>query len=106
MAGKLRPVVGNTEMKKILMKVVLLVAQSSFFTIIIGYLVFRSQWIVLPVFLAIATLMTFKCGNCHSSFQNNRVYNKLRLLKFYNTEILDQCPVCRMPMYSQHKPLE
>jgi hypothetical protein len=85
-------------MKRVLIKAVLVVAQSSLITIMLGYILFRTQWVVVPAFAAIAILMFIRCSQCGASFRDERVYSKLKVLKFYDTKIIDDCPVCHRPM--------
>jgi hypothetical protein len=85
--------------KRLIAKAGLVVAQASWIVILVGYLVFRSGWVVLPGFVSIAYLMTLRCSQCLTSFQDRRVYERFRLLKFYDTRIVDACPVCHKPMF-------
>jgi hypothetical protein len=85
-------------MRDRVIKAALMVAQASFFIIIIGYILLRTQWVVLPGFIAVAILMASKCSRCGTSFKDQRVYSKFKLLKFYDTKIVDDCPVCHRPM--------
>ncbi len=85
--------------KRLMARAGLIVAQASWIVILLGYLVFRSGWVVLPGFVSIAYLMTLRCSRCLTSFQDRRIYDRLRLMKFYDTRIVDDCPVCRKPMF-------
>jgi len=85
-------------MQRLFIKAALMVVQASFFIVTLGYILLRSQWVVLPGFLAVAILMASKCSRCGTSFKDQRVYSKFKLLKFYNTKLVDDCPVCHHPM--------
>lgn len=85
-------------MNRLLLKAVLVVAQSSLITIMLGYVLFRTQWVIVPAFVAIAMLMFSKCSRCGVLFRDKRVYSQLKVLKFYDTEMIDDCPVCHKPM--------
>ena len=54
-------------------KTALIVAQSSWLTVLGGYILIRSQWVVLPCFIAIVILMTLKCRRCETSFTDDRI---------------------------------
>lgn len=86
-------------LKRLAVKAVLIVAQGSWIVTLIGYLIFRSGWVVAPAMLSIAILIFLKCSQCGTSFQDNRISQKARLLKFYDTTIINECPVCRKPMF-------
>lgn len=86
-------------LKRLSVKAVLIVAQGSWIVTLIGYLIFRSGWVVAPAMLSIAILILVKCSRCGTSFQDDRINQKARLIKFYDTSIIDECPVCRKPMF-------
>ena len=85
--------------KRLIAKAALVVAQASWITILAGFLIFRSGWVILPGFVSIAFLMTLRCSQCRASFQDRRIYDRFRLMKFYDTRIVDDCPVCHRPMF-------
>lgn len=78
---------------------ILMVAQASTIIILLGYLIFRSQWVVVPAFVTISILMGLRCMSCKTSFRNPEIYKHLKPLKFYDTEIVDKCPVCHKEMF-------
>jgi hypothetical protein len=86
-------------LKRLSVKAVLIVAQGSWIVTLIGYLIFRSGWVVAPAMLSIAILIFVRCSRCGTSFQDDRINQKARLIKFYDTSIIDECPVCRKPMF-------
>lgn len=86
-------------MKRFIAKAALIGAQSSTWTVIVGYLVFRSPLVVVPGALSIIILINLKCGICKTSFQDERIYSKAKLMKFYDTKIIDECPVCGSAMF-------
>jgi hypothetical protein len=83
-------------------KIALVGAQSSTITILIGYLLLRSQWVIVPGLMSVAILMMVRCRHCDASFREERIYKHMRLLKFYDTRIIDSCPVCGHPMLGEH----
>ncbi len=88
-------------MRQILLKLLLVLVQSSTLTVLLGYLIFRSQLVVIPAFLSIVVLMNLRCSVCGTSFQDEKIYKRLKLIKFYDTKIIDSCPVCNNPMYKK-----
>ena len=89
--------------REILVKALLILAQSSPWTILIGYLIFRSQWVVLPAFMAIAVLilMNIRCDFCKTSLTDEKIYKHFRLIKFFDTKFVDDCPVCHHRMFGE-----
>lgn len=85
---------------RLCVKWVLIIAQSSAIMVLLGYLIFKSQWVVVPAFISISLLMSLKCNNCKTSFMDPKIYNHLKLLKFYDTKIIDRCPVCKKAMFN------
>jgi hypothetical protein len=85
-------------MRRVLAKSALGVAQASSFVILLGYLVTRSQLVVVPAFIAVAYLLTVKCEHCGTSFTDSRMNQRFRLLRFWDVSIIDCCPVCQHGM--------
>lgn len=86
-------------LKRLAVKAVLIVAQGSWIVTMIGYLIFRSGWVVAAGLLSIAILIFLKCSQCGTPLGDDRISQKARLLKFYDTSIIDECPVCRKAMF-------
>ena len=76
----------------------LAMAQSTPFTIGLGYLAFRTAWVAAPAMLGMLFLMTIRCRHCRSRFVDDRILQRLSVWKFFDTRILDECPVCSHPM--------
>jgi hypothetical protein len=84
---------------RLFVKSILIIAQASTMIILLGYLITRSQLVVIPAFVTIFLLMRLKCMNCKTSFMSPEVYKHLNPLKFYDTTIIDRCPVCQQAMF-------
>lgn len=82
-------------------KLVLAAAQASWLMTVGGYLIFRTQWVVLPGFLSIACLMVMRCNACSTPFTDHRIYDRFNLVRFWKTRIVDECPVCSRKMFPQ-----
>jgi hypothetical protein len=85
-------------MRRLALKIVVMVAQSSTFTVMLGYIITKSQWVVVPGFVAITILIFGRCASCGTPFQDPRICSKMKLMKFYDTSMVDQCPGCQKPM--------
>ena len=85
-------------MKRLLAKSALGVVQASSLIVLVGYLVTRSQLVVVPAFIAGAYLLALKCQHCGTSFANGQVNRRLSLLRFWDVSIIDRCPVCQHRM--------
>ena len=85
-------------LKRLPFKTVLIVAQGSWIITLVGFLIFRSEWVVVPAMLSIGTLMFLRCSQCGTSVADSRINQRLRLMKFYDTSLIDECPVCQKPM--------
>lgn len=77
-----------------LLKAILFVAQASPVLLIFEYIAFRTSFAFVAALLSIGMLIFSRCRHCHTSFQNPRIYEKLHVLKFWDTRIVDQCPIC------------
>lgn len=84
---------------RLFVKLILIIAQASTITILLGYIITRSQWVVAPAFLAISILMNLRCRSCKTSFKSSEIYKYLKLMKFYDTNIIDNCPICHKKMF-------
>ena len=56
-------------------------------------------YMIIPLFVAIFTLMSQKCLNCNTSFQDNRINRAMKMWPLFDTKILDECPVCHHEMF-------
>lgn len=101
MAVRSPPRVRNSMAIKLLAKIAVIVAQSSWLTVLLGYILFRTQWVVLPAAVSIVVLMILRCSSCGTSFQDERIYQRFRLLRFYDSRIINNCPVCHNPMFGK-----
>jgi hypothetical protein len=81
-------------------KFILATGQATWLIVLGGYLLFRTQWVVLPSFVAIVLLMMMRCRACSTPFTDERVYRHFKLLRFWSTRIIDRCPVCSRKMFS------
>jgi hypothetical protein len=84
--------------RKITAKIVLATAQASWLIILIGYLLLRSQWVVLPGFATITCLLFMRCRACSTPMSDERIYRHFKLMHFWDTRIIDECPVCSRSM--------
>jgi hypothetical protein len=82
-------------------KVILATAQASWLIVLGGYLLLRTQWVVLPSFLSVIALMKSRCSYCLTPFTDERVYQKFKLLRFWDTGIIEECPVCSHEMFER-----
>ena len=55
-------------MRRLALKIVVMVAQSSTFTVMLGYIITKSQWVVVPGFVAITILIFGRCASCGTPF--------------------------------------
>jgi hypothetical protein len=83
-----------------LAKTVLTTGQATWLIVLGGYILFRTQWVVLPSFVAIVILMRMQCKACSTPFTNERVYRHFKLLRFWDTRIIDRCPICSGKMFN------
>ena len=58
----------------------------------------RTEWVVLPGVVAIVILTRMRCGTCSTSFGDERLNSRLKLLRFWYTRIIDEYPVCSRKM--------
>ena len=79
---------------------ILVIGQATWLIVLGGYLLFRTQLVVLPSFVAIVVLMKMQCRTCSTSFTDERVYRHFKLLRFWTTRIIDRCPACSRKMFS------
>ena len=82
-------------------KLVLATLQASWLIILGGYLLFRTQWVVLTGFVAAACSMAMRCRACSTPFTDERIYRHFNLLRFWKTRIVDECPVCSRRMFPE-----
>jgi hypothetical protein len=85
----------------LVVKTALVVAQSGWLHVLVGYTIFRSQWVALPGFAAIMILMGTRCGRCRTSFVDDRINQSVKVGRFWDTQIIDQCPVCQQGMFEK-----
>lgn len=91
----------SSRSKRMIAKTALAVAQSTWLTVLGGYIVLRSQWVVLPSFIAIIVLMKLKCCRCQTPFADDRIYRSFKLGRFWDTRLVDHCPVCQRAMFEE-----
>jgi hypothetical protein len=84
---------------RVLARSILVLAQSSTYVVVLGYLIFRSQWVVVPAMISIALLVMLRCSKCGTSFRDPRIYGRFRIWKSYDTKLIDDCPVCHRTMF-------
>ena len=90
-------------MRRLIAKLALIGLQSSAIVILVGYILLRTQWVVVPGLISAIALWGVNCGNCGTSFDDPRLYKRIRLLRFWDTGILDKCPVCGEAMLEKRR---
>jgi hypothetical protein len=86
-------------MSRLVMKMLLVGIQSSTMVVVILYLFTKNQFSILPGVISIVILWKLKCRNCLTSFKDERLYSRLKFLRFYDTDIINDCPVCGKAMH-------
>ena len=81
------------------LKSLVVAAQALPIILLVEYSIFRTGFAFPFGFLAIVKLGFFsKCGHCGTSFADSRINQRLHVLKFWDTKLVDRCPVCTHPM--------
>jgi hypothetical protein len=97
----LAPLLSSGTVSRTIAKIILATAQASWLIVLGGYLLLRTQWVVLPSFVSVLALMKSRCSSCSTPFTDERVYQKFKLLRFWDTRIIDECPVCSHEMFQR-----
>ncbi len=87
-------------------KFILIAAQLSPILLVVEYVFFRTVYLFPISAIFIGILIFTKCSNCGTLFEDPRIYSKLKVLMFWNTDIIDNCPVCGMKMNSSLSRIE
>ncbi len=83
---------------KMPLKALLLAAQASPIYLIAEYVLFQSSWLFVIPFASVGVLCFVNCVSCKTPFQDERVSARIRMLKFWDSSVVDKCPVCGNPM--------
>jgi hypothetical protein len=85
-------------MSRLSLKVLVVATQALPIILLAEYLIFKTWFAFLFGCLSILKLGFSKCAHCETSFRDPRINRRLHVFKFWDTKLVDQCPVCNHPM--------
>jgi hypothetical protein len=67
--------------------------------LICEYIAFRTCFSFIGGAISIFVMMHIKCPCCRTSFQSREIYKRFHTLRFWKTDVLEECPICHKAMY-------